>query len=109
VQVFSIVLRDVTSTHELLAELNSLNAGVGFARVFWVNDQVLAEVELLAETLDLEELANACRTVARVSDELGPLLAASFGADAPTDPADGTHDGPDADDRRGDSDPAEPR
>lgn len=109
VQVFSIVLRDVASTHELLVELNSLNAGVGFARVFWVNDQVLAEVELLAETLDLEELANACATVARVSDELGPLLAASFGADAPTDPADGTRDAPDADDRRGDSDPAEPR
>lgn len=78
VQVFGVVLQGVAATPELLAELNDLNGGTGFTRVFHFDDQVLVEVELLAETFGLEELDHAIATVAALVNDLGPYLSAAF-------------------------------
>lgn len=79
VQVFAVVLDGVEPSPELLAELNDLNGGAGFARVFHVSGQVLVEVELLVHTLDLDELDNAFRIIGGLVNDLGPWLEASFG------------------------------
>lgn len=82
VQVFGIVLDGTECTDELLRELNDLNARVHHAKVFWVDGQVLAEAELIASALDLDELIAACQAVSHVL-ELRPMLAASFGEGSP--------------------------
>ena len=76
--MFGVVLQGVAATPELLAELNDLNGGTGFTRVFHFDDQVLVEVELLAETFGLEELDHAIATVAALVNDLGPYLSAAF-------------------------------
>ncbi len=79
VRVFAIAVVGVRRSAKLLAELNSVNAHLVFGRVFWVADMVMFEHTLLASSIDRETLARAARSVATVSDEVGPLLAAVFG------------------------------
>jgi hypothetical protein len=82
-QVFAIVLHDVESTAELLAELNDHNASLRFVRTFWVPNQILVESHLVASTLDREELAAAFDACRQAAENLGPLLAAVYGGDTP--------------------------
>lgn len=79
IQLFSVVVRDIKRSPKLLAELNELNAGMAFVRVYWVNLQVVVATELVAETLDAEELGNACNVIGRVADTIGPKLVADHG------------------------------
>ncbi len=79
VQVFSVVLRDVTCTEELLREINDYNANLPFVRAFWFDEQVIVEIEQLASTLDVEELANGCAAVVTAAQDLGPVLSEFFG------------------------------
>lgn len=79
VQVFAIVLDDIELGDALLREINELNSGVGFVTVFWVAGQVLVESEMVASTLDPEELMTACRAIERVASETAPMLSAMFG------------------------------
>src|SRR5207249_4796666 len=58
VRVFSSLLRGVECSAELLAELNEINAHLSFARLFWRDGAVLGATELLAATIDPNELAN---------------------------------------------------
>lgn len=78
-QLFSVVVRDIKRSPKLLSELNDINAGLAFVRVYWVNHQVVVATELVAETLDAEELGNACNIIGRVADSIGRKLAAEFG------------------------------
>jgi hypothetical protein len=78
-QLFSVVVRDIKRTPKLLGKLNDINAGATFVRVYWVNHQVIASTELVADTLDAEELGNACNIVGRVADAIGRGLVADFG------------------------------
>jgi hypothetical protein len=79
IQLFSVVVRDIKKSPKLLSELNDLNAGMAYVRVYWVNHQVVVATELVAETLDAEELGNACNIVGRVADGIGPRLASEYG------------------------------
>jgi hypothetical protein len=79
VQVFSVVLRDVKRTAKLLQKLNDINAQIAYARVYAVEHQVVVATELVAETLDAEELGNACNIVGRIADKVGSELHAEFG------------------------------
>ncbi|MBK9178041.1 MAG: YbjN domain-containing protein [Acidimicrobiales bacterium] len=79
VQVFSVVLRDVPCTEELLREVNDYNANLPFVRAFWFDEQVIVEIEQLASTLDVEELANGCAAVVTAAQDLGPVLSEFFG------------------------------
>jgi hypothetical protein len=79
VQVFSVAVADVAATPELLAELNTLNSDIRFARAFHVRGQVLIETDVLAEALDPAGFENACNCIASVTLDVAPSLAARFG------------------------------
>ncbi len=78
-RVFSPLLREIPRSGELVDELNDLNGRLNFVRVFWREDTVYASCELLAETLDPEELAHACDNVADTADYYDVRLHARFG------------------------------
>ena len=48
-------------------------------RAFRVGKQVLVESDLVSQTLDKEELDQACQAVGTITDHFGPLLAVQFG------------------------------
>jgi len=79
VQVFAVVVDDIAASPELYSELNDLNAASTFARLFHVEDQVLAEVDLAAHTLDGHELRVALNRILAVANEIAPTLAAVLG------------------------------
>lgn len=79
VRVWSYVVRKVDESPELLSALNEINATVNYARVFWEDGDVLAAYELLADDLELTELANACDRIGGVSDRFDDELAKRFG------------------------------
>ncbi len=85
-QVFAVLLDGVEATPELALELNDLNAAVGFARVFHVEGQVLAEVDLHAQTLDAAELSTAIERITSVAQDITPMLATVFGGQQYEDP-----------------------
>ena len=86
-QVFSVVLAGIEAGAELYAELNDLNAGLQFARLFHVDGQILAEVDLLADTLDGDELEVAIGRIGEVALDIMPTLAAVLGGELVDDPA----------------------
>ena len=79
VQMYSPVLSGVTKTPELLEEINTINADIRFARMFWVNDDIMIATELLAETIDKEELENACGAIAGIADHYDDELQKKYG------------------------------
>ncbi len=79
VQVFSIALREVKRSAKLFSAVNEVNAQIAFARVYVVANQVVVATELVADTLDDQELGNACNIVGRIADKVGPELQAQFG------------------------------
>ena len=78
-RVYSPLLREVPETDELILELNRINGDHHAVRIFQRNETVFAAVELLATTLDPEELVNACNSVGDVADHYDTLLHARFG------------------------------
>jgi len=80
-QVFAVVLDGVEESPELYAELNSLNANLQQARVFHVDDQVLAEVDLVAESLDSVELITAMNHIQKFAESIAPTLRVVFGGE----------------------------
>ncbi len=91
-QVFAVVLNNLDASPEVYSELNDLNSNLQFARLFHVEGQVLAEVDLVAETLDEAELNVAIERLDHVTLRIGPTLAAVFGGELATDPAEGRLD-----------------
>jgi hypothetical protein len=85
-QTFAVVLNDVEPTAELFAELNDLNSNLGFARIFAIGGQVLAEVDLVAETVDAAEVITAVERISDVAVRLAPMLQAVFGGRPTEDP-----------------------
>jgi hypothetical protein len=80
-QIFSPMLSGVPATAELLTRLNEMNASLSFARAFWVNDQVILAMELLAEELDEEQVAHACSLVTFAADHWDDVLQEDFGGE----------------------------
>jgi hypothetical protein len=78
-QLFSVVVRDIKRSPKLLARLNEMNAALTFVRVYWLDQRVVVSTELVAQTLDAEELGNACNIVGRAADGIGRTLVAEFG------------------------------
>jgi hypothetical protein len=79
VSVYSVVLRNVKKSARLLDALNAINAGIDFTRVFWVQNAVVLITELVAASLDAEQLRASCELVARRADELDTQLKKKFG------------------------------
>ncbi len=87
-QVFATVLDDVQPTPELAMELNDINAGLQYARTFHVGGQVLAESDLVAETIDAAELTTAFGRVRQLATDLAPVLSAVHGGELASDGVD---------------------
>lgn len=91
-QVFTVVLRGVDSSHELLTEINDLNQHLSYAPLYHevTEDgvgQIATRIDLLAEALDPAELAAAVKRIHEVATEITPTLAAFFGGEPLGDPA----------------------
>jgi len=80
-QVFAVVLDGIESSPELLSELNAYNSNIEQARIFHVDDQVLAEVDLVAESLDCIELRTSMNRIATFAEKIAPTLQIVFGGE----------------------------
>jgi hypothetical protein len=85
VQVFSVLADRISPTPLLLEELNSINASTPFVKVVWASQAIMAEVDLVADTLDLAELGTALESVRIAADRYHDMLSAFFQADAAED------------------------
>jgi T3SS (YopN, CesT) and YbjN peptide-binding chaperone 1 len=79
--VYSPLLRNVPKTPELLERLNELNASTFQARAFWLADQVMVAVDLLAATLDKDEVRAAVDLVSSLADRWDSELRERFGGE----------------------------
>jgi hypothetical protein len=79
VRVSAVLLRGIDVRPELLATVNNINQVLEFARMFVVADEVVVATELVATSLDLEELGHACQTIASVADHYDVELQREFG------------------------------
>ena len=79
VHVYSPLVRQVPKTPQLLEKLNEMNANTTFARTFWANDEVVVTVDLLADSLDKEELRGAIDLASGFADYWDTELSATFG------------------------------
>jgi hypothetical protein len=81
-QVFSVLLEKIPKSEQLLETVNDINVNTFSAKVFWLKDErVCAAVELVAETADKEEIAQACNAIAYVADRYDTELHAAFGGE----------------------------
>jgi Putative bacterial sensory transduction regulator len=85
-RVASPVIMDVEKTAELLDTLNLMNHGMEFARAYWVNGTVWAAIDLLAETLDRQELERAMSVVGEWADSVDEAMVQRFGGVMPNAP-----------------------
>lgn len=91
VQVFAVAVDGVSASTELLADINEINTRARFARIFHVRDQVLVETDLIGAAIEAPSFLNACETVASISDQVGPQLAAAHGGKTAFDNAKDVH------------------
>ncbi len=85
-QVRAVLLQDVETSIELLAELNELNRRLWFARLVLSRRAVVAEVDLVASTVDPDGLRAAVDRIVDIAQRITPMLAAVFGGRAAPDP-----------------------
>ena len=78
-QVFATVAMELDSSPELLAELNDINASLAFVKVVAGGDTVTAEADLVAESLDADELFTAFSRVNHVAENTSGLIVSMFG------------------------------
>jgi hypothetical protein len=79
VRVFAPILHEIEKTPELVDQLNEMNSDSYFARFYWTDDQVICSVDLVAESLDVEEISNALDAVAFYADQFDDALKERFG------------------------------
>lgn len=81
VSVFAIVAKDIDCTPELLAEINEINSSIQFARVQWADNILAVSSDLVASTLDPDELFTAFARVNAIGEEAGELILTMFGGE----------------------------
>jgi hypothetical protein len=93
VRVWSPVVVGLEKSLELLETLNGLNGkGLGL-RVFHLDDKVILATELVAETLDAQELDFTCHLLAGAAEQLGPELVGLYGGSTLFEPRSDITDG----------------
>jgi hypothetical protein len=78
-QVYSPMLSEIDSSSELLTKLNEVNSNLTFVRAFWTDRQVVLAMELLAESLDRDQVAHAVSLVSLAGNFWDSELNAAFG------------------------------
>lgn len=84
--LFATVVSDVEPSAELLRELNDVNAQMSFASVAWIDGAVVASVDLVASTVDPDELVVAARRIHQLALEVAPTIAVVLGGSVVEDP-----------------------
>jgi hypothetical protein len=79
ISVYSIILKNVKKSARLLDGLNAINAEIDYVRVFWIQNAVVLMTEMLASSVDTEQLRAACELVASRADDLDTRLKKKFG------------------------------
>jgi hypothetical protein len=79
VRVFSQVLEGVEVNDRLVDRVNKLNADVRFARLFVLEEKVIAAVEVPASPFVAGHVTNTCLQLGRLADEIGGMLEKEFG------------------------------
>jgi hypothetical protein len=80
-RVFSPLLRGVKQSRQLLERLNELNVGAPYARFFVLENTVFCASDLLAENIQVEEIANVLGAVSTHADQVDDLLKNEFGGE----------------------------
>lgn len=96
VRFFSPIVGEVKKSPTLLERLNELNMNVPYVQFFWVNDQVVCNLDLDGENLQQEEVGKALEAVVWHADHFDEPLQKEFGGrtmisaeDAAKPPTDG--------------------
>ena len=79
VQIYSPMLEGVQQSETVFRRINELNSQIRFARIFMFEDKIFVSTEVVADTLDRGELANAIMAVASISDGLDTQLKDELG------------------------------
>ena len=79
VRVYAQILVGVYSSPALYDRINRVNAVIQFGRLFHDGETVFAATELVADTIDPEELAEACHSIAQLADTYDDLFKQEFG------------------------------
>jgi len=78
-QVFSVIAGGVEPDVGLFQEINSINASSPFVKLVHAAGALMAEIDLVAGTLDQAELTNALRTVRKATEQYRDVLSIYFG------------------------------
>ena len=81
VSLFARMVEKISKTPELLERLNEMNETIRFGRIFWAAETVIVATELVAETLDKEELENACSAIGSIADHFDTEIQQKFGGE----------------------------
>ena len=79
VEVVSSVLSDVEESYELLKALNEINSGIYGIQAYYRDGRVIFATDMLADTLQPEELERACALISGCADKYDDELQAKFG------------------------------
>jgi hypothetical protein len=78
-RVLATVAAEIENSPELLHEINEINTNLTFAKVDWDNNFVTVSSDLVAETLDAEELDTAYSRVRQIAVEMSEVIITMFG------------------------------
>jgi hypothetical protein len=84
VMVIGVAANQVAESSDLFKQLNEINNEIQFSRAFWESGTVYVAIELVGESLDIEELQNALDRVASGADFFGPKIVDLCGGETPT-------------------------
>lgn len=83
VAVYAVAAHSVPADSSLFELLNTINNQISYSRAFWTDSQVLVAAEMVAESLDIEELQTALDRVAAAADRFGPQVVELCGGQTP--------------------------
>ncbi|WP_395106378.1 T3SS (YopN, CesT) and YbjN peptide-binding chaperone 1 [Actinomadura sp. SCN-SB] len=81
VVVNSTVLKGVEESLELYQELNKINATTYGVQAYFENGRVILSADMLADSLQPDELERACRSISSGADRYDDELQARFGGE----------------------------
>ena len=79
--LFAPIVRKVEASPEFYEKINEIDAKIRWCRVYWQDETVYLETELIAETVDADALGRACNAIGTIGDNHDDELSAAFGGE----------------------------